>query len=259
MIDDGSPGPAFLIAGMQKCGTSALWRQLRAHPRLYFPPVKEQHFFDRESLDWAHPDYAVYERKFAERPMGAVAGEATPIYAYWPEALERIAAYRPEMKLIILLRDPAERAYSHWAMQFRRGTEHLDFGQAIRQRLNRPDAQADMKSGANRNFSYVERGFYAQQLERTFRLFPREQVLVATLDAFRLSHRSLLDRVCDFLELERFADYPPNERVMVAGQTAENPPMPGDCRAHLVDLFTDDILRTQAILGLDLSGWLDRG
>lgn len=259
MVENNFQGPTFLIAGMQKGGTSALWQQLGAHPDIFFPAKKELHFFDKETLDWDCPDYAAYERLFAACPPGSIAGEATPIYTYWPGALERIAAYRPAMKLIVILRNPAMRAYSHWAMELRRDAEWLDFAEAIRVRLDRPEAVQGMKAGAHRVFSYVERGFYAEQIERMFRLFPREQVLVTTHDAFRAACGEVLDRIVAFLGLDPFAAYPPNAEFMVAGQREKNPPMPPDCRARLVDLFADDIRRTQDLAGLDLSGWLETG
>ena len=107
------PRVDFIIPGVQKAGTTALFDHLGDVPGIALSTVKEVHFFDDESIDWARPDYRAYEAQFAS-VQGAVVGEATPIYLYWPNALERIAAYNPVMRLIVMLRDPVERAWSHW-------------------------------------------------------------------------------------------------------------------------------------------------
>ena len=95
---------SFLIAGVQKGGTTALDAYLRDHPDVQMASMKEAHFFDDEGQDWAQPDYARYHALFADD--GRLRGEATPIYVYWPNSLERIARYRQDMRLILLFRDP---------------------------------------------------------------------------------------------------------------------------------------------------------
>src|SRR4051812_28315114 len=116
-------GPvSFLVAGVQKGGTTALFDYLSELPELELPAVKEAHFFDDEqNVDWVAPDYARYHALFSN--PGRTWGEATPIYIYWPNALERIRAYNPAMKLILLFRDPIARAWSQWKMEYARGNE----------------------------------------------------------------------------------------------------------------------------------------
>src|SRR5438128_3640412 len=116
------PLVTFVIAGVQKGGTTALYEYLAEMGDVGLSRQKETHFFDDETLDWARPDYARYHAMF-DAPEGRPCGEATPIYSYWPNALERIAAYNPAMKLILLLRDPVARAWSHWRMEYARGAE----------------------------------------------------------------------------------------------------------------------------------------
>ncbi|MCR5877530.1 sulfotransferase domain-containing protein [Phenylobacterium sp. J367] len=115
------PRVDFIIAGVQKGGTTALFDYLSDEPRIALPRVKEVHFFDDEGQDWAQPDYGAYHAHWDAPPDGRPRGEATPIYVYWPNSLERIAAYNPAMKLIVLLRDPVQRAWSHWRMEYARG------------------------------------------------------------------------------------------------------------------------------------------
>ena len=125
--DKSAPAPShhvnFLIAGVQKAGTSSLYQLLKRHPAVGLSSVKEVHFFDDESLDWSKPPYERFHSYFPKRRRAIAWGEATPIYSYWPNALERIKAYRPDMKLVLLFRDPISRAYSAWSHQRRRGRE----------------------------------------------------------------------------------------------------------------------------------------
>jgi hypothetical protein len=113
VLGDGAclEGRCFLIAGVQKGGTTALFDYLRDHPQLNLAPEKEVHFFDDEAQDWSAPDYDAFHARFAPAGPGRISGEATPIYTYWPDSLERIRAYNPEMKLILLFRDPIARAW----------------------------------------------------------------------------------------------------------------------------------------------------
>ena len=98
-----------MVIGSQKAGTTALFDYLSDDPRLNLSRDKEVHFFDDESQDWSSPDYAVYHARFDLTRPGLM-GEATPIYVFWPESMERLAAYNPDARLILMLRDPAHRA-----------------------------------------------------------------------------------------------------------------------------------------------------
>jgi hypothetical protein len=157
--------------------------------------AKEVHFFDNEAID-SSPPYGRYHGNFPRWRQGQVRGEATPIYIYWPEALERIRAYNPDIKLILLLRDPIERTYSAWCHQRRKGRETLSFSAAIREGRARI---GDPKGFGNRHLSYVERGLYAAQLASAFEVFPSSNVLV--LDSRNLSRDpgSLLAQAANFL------------------------------------------------------------
>lgn len=194
---------SFLIAGAQKCGTTALFDRLSAHPGLQMSAIKETHFFDDDDIDWAAPDYGRYHRLFAGGG-GAIRGEATPIYVYWPGCFARIAAYNPAMRLIFLFRDPVERAWSHWRMEHARGVEQHSFAWCIREGRERVANARPL--GHHREFSYVERGFYGQQLERAYRSFPREQLLVLASTDLAERPEATLRRVTDFLGVAPLTD-----------------------------------------------------
>jgi hypothetical protein len=179
------PLVSFLIAGVQKGGTTALFEYLAVQGGVRLPKSKEVHFFDDETQDWGRPDLARYHGLFP--PGDGPAGEATPIYCYWPGSLERIAAYNPDMRIVLLLRDPVARAWSHWRMEYARGAEREPFAWCIRDGRRRLfDADP---WGHHREFSYVERGFYGEQVARLLELFPRDQVLVLRSDALRGDRR----------------------------------------------------------------------
>lgn len=197
------PRVSFIIAGVQKAGTTALFDYLAEEPGVSLSKVKEVHFFDDEGQDWAAPDYGAYHANF-DGADGRPRGEATPIYLYWPRSLERIAAYNPAMRLIVLLRDPVERAWSHWKMEYARGAETRPFAWCIREGRRRLfEAQP---WGHHREFSYVERGFYSEQLEAALAHFPREQLLVLRAGDLNQAPAPVLAKVRTFLGLSRGAD-----------------------------------------------------
>jgi len=99
-----SRGFGFLLAGVQKAGTSSLFALLSEHSQIARPRAKELHFFDDETVDWRDPDYDEYERKIKWRSSSIIAGEATPRYVFWPGAMERIQVYNPSMKVILSFR-----------------------------------------------------------------------------------------------------------------------------------------------------------
>ncbi|THD58904.1 sulfotransferase domain-containing protein [Phenylobacterium sp.] len=189
---------AFIIAGVQKGGTTALFDYLDEEPGLSLSRGKEVHFFDDAALDWAQPDYGAYHAAFAPFD-GRPRGEATPAYLYWPGSLERIRAYNPAMKLIVMLRDPVERAWSHWKMEYARGAETEPFAWCVRQGRQRLfDAEP---WGFHREFSYVERGFYGEQVAALLGLFPREQLLLLRASDLRRDPAAVLAEVRRFLGL----------------------------------------------------------
>lgn len=251
MRNSPSPQVEFLIAGVQKGGTTALFDYLAGHPGLRLPAIKEAHFFDDETLDWADPDYGPYHALFAPSP--ARWGEATPIYLYWPRSLERIARYNPAMRLVLIFRDPVERAWSHWKMEYARGAETRPFAWCIRE--GRARVQDDPTApGHHRVYSYVERGFYGAQVRRVLALFPREQVLFLKSEQLRADPVRILREVCDFLHC------PPLEGVVplqshTSVEMDYGVPVSAADRAYLRDLFFSDyqLFRTQT--GIDFASF----
>ena len=249
----------FFIAGVQKGGTTALDSILREHQSIQMARNKEVHHFDDEAIDWSAPDHGRLHAAFDWNPAGVVRGEATPVTIYWPNALERLRRYDPRAKLIIGLRHPAFRAFSHWRMETKRGWDTLPFPQAVGtegcQRVR------DAPGGVHRVFSYVERGLYAGQVERLLSLFPRSQVLFFRTDRLWLEPGQVLGVVQDFIGVEHRLAAPrryvpaPRRHVVPLNATGLGS-IPADSRLMLDQLFAADIRRTAALTGLDLADWL---
>jgi hypothetical protein len=239
----------FLICGAQKAGTTALDGYLRQHPQLFLPDQKEQHFFDDESIVWTRPPYKRYHGAFEQAPRDCLWGEATPIYMYWEPCAGRIWRYNPAMRLIAILRNPIDRAYSHWNMEHQRGQDPACFLDAIRTETQRCRASLPLQ---HRIFSYIERGFYSQQLRRLWRFFNRDQVLVLNHDDLRNTPQTTLNRVYAHLGVEPMAWA--GEQLQHVGHYGS--PMPSEAKALLRQVFWHEICQLESLLGWDCHHWL---
>ena len=238
----------FLIAGVQKGATTALHHFLRQHDNLHLPDRKELHFFDDTKLDWTKPDYdRSYHSHFCQVPPEDLWGESTPIYTYWKPSAARLHAYNRHIKLIVSLRDPVARAYSHWRMEVARNAEPLSFSTAIREGRDRVKREAEIPD-QHRVFSYVERGFYADQIRRLLSLFPREQLYFLTPKDLSQHQKKTLDGICDFLGVPGFSKYPENEFVF----SHKNADVEGIATSdidYLRSLYREDIKQTEDLVG----------
>jgi hypothetical protein len=189
--------PSFLIIGAQRGGTTSLLDALRRHPDVTGPTAgedfvrlrKEVHFFDQRfenGIDWYRSFFPLEARRRLARLRGRdlVAGESSPYYLFHPEVPARVAETLPDVKLIAMLRNPVERAYSHYQHKKRLGREKHSFAEALAaedRRLAGEDALILTDHRYRRHHfhrAYFRRGLYAEQLERWLAHFPREQLLV---------------------------------------------------------------------------------
>jgi hypothetical protein len=193
--------PDFLILGAQKAGTTALYAYLRWHPQITGPSFKEVSFFDRH--------YAQGERWYrAHMPVrhSGLVGEASPSYLFHPLAPERVARMLPEARLIALLRNPVDRAFSHYQHEVALGREQLTFEEALAREDERMRGEVERMlddpgyfSHAWWNYTYAARGRYAEQLERWFAAFPREQLLVILTEDLASDTAGTYRRTLEFL------------------------------------------------------------
>ena len=230
MAPPAEPLVGFLIGGAQKAGTTALAQYLARHPRIRLPRGKEAHVFDASHADWSPAAVnARYAPCFDDTPRDALYGDATPFYLFHPTCVERIAAYNPAMRWIVLLRDPAERALSQYRMERARGRERLPLWLALLlEPLRIRGEREPLARGSRlRRYSYRARGDYAHQLDTLYTHFPREQVLLLRSDRLRAAPASGVAATCRFLGIEPpsddvdyppvfVGDYPPPGRLTLA-------------------------------------------
>ncbi|MEU6998903.1 sulfotransferase [Nonomuraea sp. NPDC046570] len=286
--------PDFLVIGVPKAATTALHAALARHPALYMSAVKEPKFFltdgppptrggpgdartYREHI-WRPEDYSAL---FAAAPEGALRGESTPFYLYSRDAQRRIRRAIPAARLIVVLRDPVERAHSNWTHLWSAGLEPVgDVVSACAEEARR------IAAGWAPFWHYLSLGRYGEQLAHLFTLFPREQVLV-----FR--YRDLVDRQADTLDrICRFLGVPAGGIAGVPRENVTAQPAPGarhrllsravralpplavplegllqrsgrarraltwDERSRLIGHFTEDIDLLQRVTGEDFGDWL---
>lgn len=238
----------FFIVGAQKAGTTALHKFLSTHSKLALSTKKELHFFDNEKINWTKPDYRKLEAGLGKTRK--LRGEATPVYLYWPQSMARLHSYDPKAKIIIMLRHPVYRAHSHWRMEVARGAETLSFSDAIR--VGRDRVQAS-ENGAHRVYSYVERGFYAAQIDNALRYYPRDQIYFATTDQLWLDTKATLSGIERFLDVP--AELDPGRDYVIAATT--NIPVDLNLQdfEYLMALYQADITETMQRTGLVLTHW----
>ena len=239
---------SFVVAGVQKAGTTALHGFLAKHPEIALPRDQALHFFDTDKHFIGEPDYRILHENFRAKRGWRVAGETTSGYVYWPTAMERIARYDAKMKIIVSLRNPVDRAFSHWNMRCKTGQESLDFLDAVKRDENVPAGFVENE----RQHPYLERGRYVPQIERIFRHFPREQVLVIKYEDFRRDYAKTVAEVFDFIGVERLRDLQ-NEERNVGGYHRK---VTDDERLYVTRLFADDIWELERLLGWDCADWL---
>jgi hypothetical protein len=296
--------PDFFVAGAPKAGTTALHAALARHPSLYMSAVKEPKFFlsdgppptrggpgdgqtYREHV-WRREDY---EALFHFAPPGTLRGESTPFYLYRRDAQERIRALIPQARLIVILRDPVERAHSNWTHLWSAGLDPVgDFVQACAEEDQR------IAAGWADFWHYTALGRYGEQLEQLYSVFPREQVIVFRYRSLLEDPALVLDQICEFLGVPHgLLTEVPRENVTahprlsrrhhvvsraLRAAAATSPAVPGaaavasslqrvlqrdspprqaltwEQRRALIPRFEADIRLLEVITGEDFSSWL---
>ena len=225
--------PSFLIIGAQRSGTTSLFRYLAQHPQVVPPLVKEVQFFSSSAFlkgpDWYRSNFPTTRDMQGRANQGATAVtfEATPYYLFHPLAASRVAAALPNAKIIVLLRNPADRAFSHYLHSVQRGIEPLGFDEALRAEEERLAGEA-MRMGSDerydsqryRAFSYFARGVYVDQLTEWERRFSREQLLVLESEAMYRDPSATYRRVVEWLGLAPWE--PPTFDVFERSNTVRN-------------------------------------
>ena len=295
VIDPRFPAPNFFIVGAAKAGTTSLHAYLKQHPEVFMSSLKAPHYFSSFELNPEFDNFVpvvrdpnTYQDLFAGSAGYKAVGEASPSYLSDTDAAKRIRSAIPDAKIIISLRDPIQRAYSHYLMEFRQGREtRSSFGDALEtDRLRR-------KKGWGVSFEYVELGFYAEQVERYLAAFGDSKVLVILFEDLVRNTPAVMKKVAEFLEIDS-AKYPTNtfdsahnpfevSRGKVARSllrykpirvwskrwvpkvlrtaihrsllftSGQKPELDDEIRRRLAGLFTSDLKRVERMLGRDLN------
>ncbi len=301
--------PNFIIIGAAKSGTTSLWHYLKQHPQIYMSLRKHTRFFafeveepgfrgpppEQPSVPYAVADIEAYHALFDGATCETAIGEASHSYLYRPEAPGRIQEYAPRMKLIAILRNPAERAFSHYRQMVRDEREPItDFVRALE------EEEARIRDNWWPDFHYVHLGLYHDQLKRYFDLFDRDQIKVYLYEDLNSDPRSLMKDTFGFLGVddafvpemtvrfnascipeskflhlflqklrlimpvvERLAPKSQYRRLLRIGGTLHNrnlakPKLSPEVRRRVTnDYFREDILKLQRLIQRDLSSWLE--
>lgn len=300
--------PHFLIIGAAKSGTTSLYEGLSQHPQVHMSSVKEPNFFALEGsdltfkagsttagyLDECVTDWHNYTQLFHPADSHQVLGEASPMYLYDANAARRIYQYIPNTKLIVILRDPIERAYSNFLQHVREGIETTDsFSEAIELEDKR------LEENWWWGFAYIKAGFYYQQLLRYTNVFNREQVKIYLYDDLKVSPENILKDIFQFLEIDpsftssslaakhnvggapqnkalhSFLSKPnpikePLKRLLpesfrkrlvstLKSRNLAKPQLDAEIKKRLTEIYRDDILNLEHLIGRNLSAWLEAG
>lgn len=245
--------PSWIIVGAQRCSSSSIFKYLIAHPQVAAPCIKEIHYFDNNywrGVNW-------YLGHFPTRKGNRITGEGTPYYMAHPLALRRIDRDLPGVKIIVVLRNPVDRAYSHFIHERALGREpYASFADAIAHEPERIAGEEEKMladpmyySYNHQNFSYVARGRYAEQIERLYEIFPRDRVTVLSNERLSVEPAKVYAELLKFLglphhELQQYRRH--NERSYA--------PMDPAVRARLQEYFAPENERLFKLLGTDF-GW----
>jgi hypothetical protein len=301
---NGAVMPNFFVIGPARCATESLFSYLKQHPQIYMSPVKETNYFvyyghereyygpgDEKALQGCRvPNLKLYQEQFGAVTDEIAIGEASPWYIYRPEVPERIHHDLPTAKVIAMLRNPIDRAYSAFGLLRLSNREPVtDFLTAFNLESQRIDA------GWEPLWHYKSMGMYYEQVKRYYDRFDRSQTKIYIYDDFEVAPHAILrdifqylgvdDEFCPDISVRLNQSYvPKNDRVhsavvgpsllksvfkpflprrarerlktsvveLAVGRSGLSP----EVREQLVPIFRDDILKLQELIGRDLSSWL---
>lgn len=295
--------PNFIIIGAARAGTTSLYHYLSQHPQVFMGPIKETLFFaylasqaepDNHidpNIPWPIKSIEEYQALFTGGQGSQALGEASPLYLYAPGVPYQIKKYRPNMKLILVLRNPIERAYSVYLKNRREGLEIRSFEDAIKSEIHDPSDVIQSQS------HHIRAGLYFRHVSRYLEYFPREQIHIDFYDNLKNSPKAMIANIFNFLGVN--VDFDPDISVQfnkaipsliknsshrrtiksftsrirnwipqklyfsllnfqnrVNSSVSSYPPLSRDMRLILRDQFVEDIEHLQGLLQLDLSHWL---
>ena len=291
--------PNFLIIGAAKAGTTALHEYLQQHPQIYMTPTKETNFFafegaeinfhgigDEALKEISITDWETYQAQFAAVTTEKAIGEACPSYLYYPQAASRIKHYIPHARLIVILRNPVERAYANFLHTVRDDREtHGDFALALQ------DEPQRIANNWEWFWHYIQVGFYGKQLQHYYELFPANQIKIYLYEDLKHNAIALLQDLFSWLEVDNtFVPdmafrpnksgmpknkllhqvltkpnplktilkplFPAKLRQKIQHQNLNTPQLSLAIKEQLLNIYRADILQCQDLIERDLSAWV---
>lgn len=257
------PAPDFVIVGAQRCGTTSLFRALAKHPAMMSNVINAKgiHYFDtsyHKSEDWYNAHFPTRaEREAHEVKVGqkAIAGEASPYYMFHPAGAERMAKAIPDTKLIVLLRNPVKRAISHHLHMVWEGHESVkNIDEALDLEASRLEgveekllANPKLISRAHQHYSYIARGHYAPQIEKLFKYFDRNNVLVMTTE------KLVSDSVASLSAIQSFIGFDNDPSIQLEKRNASSKFEPNpDTVSRLTEEYSESNKRLAELLDIEI-------
>jgi hypothetical protein len=257
VVPTNRPLPDMIILGGQRCGTTSIYDYLSQHPQTNPSRSKEIHFFDlnyQSGLNWYR-----YNFNSKKNNTQLITFESSPYYLFHPAVPERVKKSLPECKFIIMLRNPIERAYSHYWHEKKYGREELSFEEALKlenQRLEKEENKLLNDpyyiSNAHRRYSYFSRGCYSEQIKRWLSCFSHERFLFIESDNFFLNPEKTMNHIHKFLQIDNFNFYEFTHRNKGIYETA----ISNKLRKTLSDRFQENNKDLQEITGININ-WFD--
>ena len=255
--------PSFIIIGAQRCGTTSLFNYIIQHPSVKKPLYKEIHFFDNYygaynlGFSWyrGHFPFNIFSHlKTNTQNPRFITGEATPYYMFHPLCPLRIKEALPDVKLIAILRNPVERAYSHYQHSVREGYETMSFKEALEKETARLKSERekilsipDYYSFNHNRYSYLSRGIYINQLQNWRKYFPKEQILILRSEDLFYDLSNVYNRLLEFIGLSQYA-----LKRQINYNVGDYPPMAPSLKARLVEFFKPHNKKLYEYLAWDL-------
>ena len=265
--------PNFFCIGAQKSGTTLLYEHLKNIDDIYLPDIKELHFFDtpdkyEKGIDWYTEAYFKNANSFSK------VGEITPSYLFLKEVPKRIyTSLGKDLKFIVMLRNPIQRAYSQYIMRYRKNEEKYSFNDALILELSRTKANGEYM----RQYSYAQRGFYVSQIEEYLKYFDKKQFMFILFDEFIINQDLWIEKICKYLNVDKNITI--KDKVVHKSQLSlvekfkfsflnniynvynilsskGYPPMNQRTKEILIEYYKNDIICLEKLIDKDLSEWL---
>jgi len=285
--------PNFIIVGAPKAGTTSLYHYLTEHPQVFMSTPKEINFFSREEIeaqglfynDFKAKNLNEYEKLFASVTDEKAVGEASVSYLFYPGVPAKIKEILPDVKIIILLRDPVERGFSHYLMDYKLGLVDIPYREIIHKTNNHKNQNLYYQQ-------YVELGFYYEQVKRYLDLFGHEKVKIYFQEDLRTDSKNTILDLYEFLGIDKsfmsnierehnVFSMPKNKliRTLYAFyllrsllstlipkalkdkienlffERKQKPKLEQEARDYLWDLYRNNIFELERLIGKDLSYW----